>query len=138
MNVNHHYLRYTIQLLFLTLYYVIYKVSTKEVPMVEYLLAFLLLLVMILSQLFWKNPIKGSFIHKLDALVAKGTISCFILYVIFYKFNISFFIFLFALIISFCCSHYFAIKEWCCNKHLFCHGILHISCFFASFYAFIP
>ncbi len=138
MNINHHYLRFTIQLLFITLYYVIYQLSCKQLHPIEYLLAFLLLLVMIFSQLFWKNPIKGSLTHKVDASIAKGTIGIFILYIILYKFKASFLFFILALIISFAFSHYFAMKEWCSNKHLFCHGTLHLFCFFASFYAFIP
>ena len=138
MNTNHHYLRYTIQLLFLTLYYVIYKLSSRELHPIEYLLAILLLLVMIMSQMFWKNPIKGSSIHKADAVVAKSTICCFILYVLFYKFKLSFLLFVLFILLSFACSHYFAMKEWCSNKHLFFHGTLHIACFFATFYAFIP
>jgi len=138
MNTNHHYLRFTIQLLFFTLYYFLYNMSRKKLHPIEYLLAFLLLLVMICSQLFWNNPIKGSIIHKIDALVAKSTIVCFVSYVIFYKFKLSFLVCILALVLSFCVSHYFAMKEWCCNEHLFCHGCLHLISFFSTFYAFIP
>lgn len=139
MNTNHHYLRFTNQLLFLTLYYFIFNLYVlKAIHPIEYVLAFSLVLVIITSQLFWRNPIKGSLIHKIDAFVAKIVIVTLIMYTLLYKFKISFLLVLMAILISFLFSHHFSKQEWCCNKHLISHSILHIFCFIASIYVFLP
>jgi hypothetical protein len=44
------------------------------------ILSFLLLLTYFFSQLFWFNPIQYSLIHKMDSIVAKTSISYFIIY----------------------------------------------------------
>lgn len=139
MNTNHHYLRITNQLLFLTLYYFVYNLyHLKTIHPIEYVLASSLVIVIITSQLFWRNPIKGSLIHKVDAFVAKIVIGTLITYTLIYKFKVSFLFILMAILVSFLCSHHYSKKEWCCNKHLISHGILHIFCFIASIYVFLP
>lgn len=136
---NHKYLCYTNLLLIVSLFYFLFNIQeTKNKPYVEYILASFLILTMIFSQLFWNNPIKQSKIHKIDAIIAKIVIFSFILYTLFYKFKFSYLLVLLAIATSFYFSNYYSNQEWCSNKHLFCHGSLHIFCFIATFYAFSP
>lgn len=44
----------------------------------EYLLLCIILFVILLSQLFWSNPIKKSLIHKIDGIIAKIALLLFI------------------------------------------------------------
>ena len=136
-NKNHKYLCYTNLLLVLSIIYFLFNPLNKK-PFVEYVLASFLIVTIIFSQLFWYNPIKYSTIHKLDAIIAKIVILSFILYTLIYKFKIGFVIVLLAVVISFYFSNYYSNQEWCCNKHIFYHGLLHIFCFIATFYTFSP
>ena len=138
-NTEHKYLQYTNLLLIISIFYFLYsKPTIKEKPKIEYLLAVFLIITIVFSQLFWHEPIKHSKIHKIDAIVAKIVIFSFILYTIIYKFKYSYLAVLLAIAISFYFSNYFSNQEWCSRKHLFCHGCLHIFCFVATFYAFVP
>lgn len=49
----------------------------------HYILANLLIINMILSILFWSNPVKQGLIHKIDAVFARISLICFLLYIIF-------------------------------------------------------
>jgi len=110
----------------------------------EVLLGLCLIASILMSQLFWNNPKKYSLIHKVDAYVAKFSISYFIIYtllgkklqksrVLFYSYIVC----LFGIFFSFYMSNYYSSKEWCCSNHIYCHGILHLCCFIASLYAFL-
>ena len=135
----HKYLCYTNLLLIVSLFYFLFNTQeVKEKPFLEYILASFLIITIIFSQLFWNNPIKQSKIHKIDAIIAKIVIFSFILYTLLYKFKFSYLLVLLAIAISFYFSNYYSNQEWCCNKHIFCHGTLHIFCFIATFYAFSP
>jgi hypothetical protein len=106
------------------------------------ILATALFLCIVMSQLFWINPIQHSVIHKIDALVAKFSIFLFICYTLFYKkisHNAKFLYILLGVltIFVFYRSDYFSCKEWCSDGHLFNHGLLHISCFIATLYVFL-
>jgi hypothetical protein len=137
-NKNHRYLCYTNLLLIISLFYFIFnnKVGKHKYLWFEYILVFLLVITIIFSQIFWRNPVKQSKIHKIDAIIAKITIFSFIFYTILYKFIFSYLFVLFIISICFYYSNYYSNKKWCCNKHLFFHGLLHIFCFIATFYAF--
>jgi hypothetical protein len=132
---KHQYLCYTNQLLIVSLLYFLFN-KQKTTAWMEYVLASLLVITILFSQLFWKNPIKQSVIHRIDAIVAKISIFSFVLYTLIYKFKYSFLLVLFAFSISAYYSHLYSSQEWCCDKHLFSHGCLHIICFIATFYAF--
>jgi hypothetical protein len=137
---NHKYLRYTNLLLFISFFYFLFitQKSNNNPPWLEYVLASFLIITIIFSQLFWSNPIKQSNIHKIDAIIAKIVIFSFILYTLYYKFKYNYLLILLAIAISFYFSNHYSTKEWCSNKHLCCHGSLHIFCFLATFYAFSP
>jgi len=130
---KHQYLQYTNLLFIICLIYFLLK---ERKPVIEYILAFLLVLSIIFSQLFWNNPIQNSKIHKIDAIIAKITVVFFLLYTLIYKFNSILLFLLIAIATSFYFSNYYSNKEWCCNKHLLFHGSLHIFCFIAMFYTF--
>ena len=76
--------------------------------------------------------------NKIDAIIARIVILSFVLYTFLYKFNYKFLYILLAIIISFYFSNYYSNKEWCSNKHIFYHGLLHVFCFIGSFYTFYP
>jgi hypothetical protein len=120
----------------------IFFFSTRRNLSIEWFLAFLLVIVTVTSQLFWHNPVKYTQIHTLDKVVAKTTIILFILYTIYFKLSslslmISYAIVIACVMLSFLMSSYFSSKSWLCEKHIMCHGSLHISCIIAAFYAFL-
>jgi membrane-associated HD superfamily phosphohydrolase len=138
-NTYHKYLCYTNLLLIISMFFFLYKTRIRHQPTnkIEYFLATSLIATIIFSQLFWKNPIKHSKIHKIDAIIAKIVISSFILYTLSYKFKLIYLLILSAIVISFYFSNHYSSQEWCSNKHLCCHGSLHLLCFVATFYAFL-
>jgi len=126
-------------ILFLTgLYFFIIK---NQNQLLEYVLVTLLVICSLVSMLFWLNPIKDSQMHKTDRLVAKITITSFILYILFYKKNslknLYFYIFL---ILggagAFYTSRYYSSREWISNKHILSHGLAHILGIIGICYAF--
>ncbi len=133
--ITHKYLLYTNLLLIIS---VVYFLFNENKPVFEYILASFLVITIILSQLFWNNPIKGSKIHKIDALFAKIVIFSFILYVLLFKFHISFLFILFFIALFFYFSNYYSKRDWCSKKHVLFHGLLHIFCFLGTIYAFSP
>ncbi len=134
-NKNHKYIQYTNLLLIITLIYFIYNIRHIK-SKIEYILASFLILTIIFSQLFWKNPIRQSKIHKIDAIIARIVILSFIPYTLIYKFKYSFIPILLASLVFIYFSNHYSKKEWCSNKHLLFHGLFHIFCFFATFYTF--
>jgi hypothetical protein len=140
-HIKPQYLKKTNLLLFISFIFFIIN-SKKNIN--EVLLGLCLLASILMSQLFWNNPKKYSLIHKVDAYVAKFSISYFIIYtllcknlhisrVLFYSYIVS----LFGIFFSFYMSNYYSSREWCSSNHIYCHGILHICCFIASLYAFL-
>jgi hypothetical protein len=115
---------------------------TNDKILEKNILATFLFLCFILSQLFWYNPIKNSFIHKLDAIIAKINVFLFLTYTLFYI-KLSTNVLLLYLLLAILClyafyrSHFFSNKEWCCNEHLFNHSLIHIGSFFGALYVFI-
>jgi hypothetical protein len=131
---NYNFLCFTNLLLLYSIFYFFY--NNKKYILFEYILVSLLPFTVICSQLFWINPIRNSLIHSIDAFIAKIVISSFIIYTLIYKYNFSYIILLYFIFLSFYYSNYYSSKKWCCNNHLFFHGLLHIFCFIATFYAF--
>jgi len=140
-HIKPQYLKKTNLLLFISFIFFIIN-SKKNIN--EVLLGLCLLASILMSQLFWNSPKKYSLIHKVDAYVAKFSISYFIIYtllcknlhisrVLFYSYIVS----LFGIFFSFYMSNYYSSREWCSSNHIYCHGMLHICCFIASLYAFL-
>ena len=137
--IGPYHLQITSSVLLLSFLFFIYY-SSKNI--LEITLAILLLCSFVFSQLFWKNPIQYSNIHKIDAFLAKIAIISFILYTLIYKkldtiLLVLYLCLIFLVLYSFYLSNKFSNKEWCCSSHLFYHGISHIVCGLASLCAFI-
>jgi len=108
----------------------------------ECILSICLIMTYIFSQLFWYNAIRYSLMHKIDAIIAKTSILYFILYTLLCK-NMtkyilySYYIIILGIFIIAYLSNYYSSKEWCSNKHIFYHMLLHILCFIGTFYTFL-
>ena len=136
---QHKYLCYTNLLLVISILYFLCNIKhLKTNKIIESVLAFFLVVTIILSQRFWTNPIKGSLVHRIDAMNAKVVILSCSLYTLIYKFSFQFCFILCLIVASAYFSNYYSMQEWCCNRHLCCHGLMHIFCFFALFYTFSP
>lgn len=137
--IKPHYLCITSGLFFISLF-TYFLNNDKNVK--KNILACALFLCLVFSQLFWYNPKNNSFIHKMDARISKLSAFLFIIYTLFYK-NLTIFVIILYLLLGFLTlytfyrSDYYSNKEWCCDEHLFNHGLIHISAFFATQYAFI-
>jgi hypothetical protein len=108
----------------------------------ENILAVCLVTTLIVSQIFWNNPVRYSIIHRIDGIVAKISVSLFIGYTTFYKKIDPILLYLFLILITwmmyfFLLSNFHSQKEWCCNSHILYHGIAHIFCFACSLFAFM-
>jgi len=140
LNLDHNYLRITsISFLFAFFYFLMYSLDSETSTM-EYILAGMILVLFICSQLFWYDPVQGSDMHLIDAMVAKSSIVVFILYTLLYKpmTEIVFFSYmvLFACLVTcFYYSNWYSKKEWCCDEHIFYHGLLHMVCYLGLYYA---
>jgi hypothetical protein len=108
----------------------------------ELILAFLLLINIIFSFLFWTNPVKNNLIHFYDGIFGKISYIFFPIYIIFIKdiklmIKIIFIIILSLSSIMFYYSNKNSKLNWCCSKHLIYHSIFHISISIGCCIAFI-
>jgi hypothetical protein len=93
------------------------------------------------SQLFWIKPIRFSFYHKVDGLVAKTTFVYFLVYthsknVLSTKQFLEYYFLIFLMSLTFFFSNYFSSRNWCCFKHLFIHVIFHFLSSIGMLYAY--
>ena len=135
----HRVLLYTNLLLVISLIYFFFY-SNKNY--METMLALTLVPVIISSQLFWRNPIKGTVIHIIDSILAKICIFSFILYTIIYKFttfetSVIYSILLFYIGLAAWSSNRYSRIQWCSPDHIKSHAFLHYFCFMATFFAFL-
>jgi hypothetical protein len=126
----------------LLIYVFLFSIYKKYKNIHEQILTYLLFQSIIISQLFWINPIKNSDIHLIDLIIAKISIIYFIFYTLLLKklniyLYISYWFIIGGIIISFYMSHFYSSQNWCCEKHILYHGLLHIFVFIGSFYAFL-
>lgn len=126
---KHHFLLITSLLMLLPLVYII--VFVDDPGEFEIFLALFLVMNSILSILFWLNPQKHSFIHKLDGVFAKLGPLLLIPYVLFIKemniyLKLLFVLAVFAFAGLFYVSNHYSTKEWCCNAHIFYHFLMHL------------
>lgn len=126
-SMDHCYLSVSTRFLFFPILVFIYKNKNN---IYETSLAFLLSINMILSFLFWTNPIEKSFIHFLDGVYAKLSFLLFMVYILFakeidYKTIIMSIIILCLIMILFFYSDKYSKIKWCCREHIFYHSIFH-------------
>ena len=137
--LQHRHLRITSSFVLLPfLYFIIH--SNKNTS--EYILGLLTLITFIFSQIFWKNPVKNSKIHRYDASIAKLTIISHFLYTsickqLCTKIKVLYCVILLCIILVFYCSNKYSKQKWCCKKHVVYHGLLHLICSGAGFFAFL-
>lgn len=120
---------------------IIYFLSNDK-TLEKNILSVVLFLCLLLSQLFWCNPIRGSIIYEMDKIIAKLTAFLITIYILFYKKTSGFILFLYLLLGIFTIyavykSHYYSRKEWCCDDHLFNHSLIHIAALFGILYVFL-
>jgi hypothetical protein len=92
--------------------------------------------------LFWTNPVKNSFIHKMDAIIAKSGCIYFIGYTLSQKtlenyYICSYILCIHGMVYTFYLSNRESIKEWCSTDHIFYHGLLHLFAFGLSIHAYL-
>jgi hypothetical protein len=96
----------------------------------------------IFSIAFWYDPIKGSFIHKIDAVAARISITLLFLYTTIFR-NLSIFGFIWYILtvltmgLFFYLSNIFSTYKWCCIEHILCHLMAHIFACLAIFFTTI-
>ena len=89
------------------------------------------------TQLFWRFPIRGSIVHHVDGLVAKTSITYFIVYTVASKkVHLDYYAWLCTVFGSAYASHRCSSTHWLGTPHLLSHAVLHLSCTAASMYAF--
>jgi hypothetical protein len=92
--------------------------------------------------LFWKNPIKNSLIHKVDAMIAKSCCIYYIAYTLSQK-NLeniyiwSYVVCINGMIFTFYLSNRASTKEWCSSDHIYYHGLLHLFAYGLSIHAYL-
>lgn len=106
-------------------------------------LAILLSCNIILSFLFWMQPIRHNQIHFYDGIFAKISVVLFTIYILFVKkmeniYTLLFFFFLFIALYMFYCSSIHSCQEWCSDTHIIYHLIFHIFISLGCMVVFIP
>jgi hypothetical protein len=96
----------------------------------------------ICNQLFWVKPIRFSFYHKTDGIVAKTTFAYFFIYthsknVLSKKQFIEYYFLIFLMGLMFYLSNHFSSRNWCCFNHLFIHTIFHFLSSIGMLYAYL-
>lgn len=137
---NHHVLLITSLIMIAPLIYIIFFIEEPDEYMI--FLALLLVLNSILSILFWINPKRYSFVHKLDGFFAKLSTLLLIIYVLFIKtlplyYKAVFLTFVGAFIYSFYKSNEYSSEKWCCDGHIFYHSLTHVFGLSGLSFAFI-
>jgi hypothetical protein len=125
--------------LFFPIIVFIYKDSNN---LYETLLALLLFINIILSSLFWTNPIQNSVIHFYDGIFGKISFFLFTIYILFvkqvdYRLKLTFLGILIVSLTVFYQSNEHSKNEWCSKNHVLCHSIFHILISIGSSIAFV-
>ena len=140
MRLEPYYLRVSNGLLILSIvFYYLYSDKNQY----ENILAFSLVCMLVISQIFWNDPTRYSLVHKIDGLIAKIVGLIFVIYTLFYKGLgdielTSYVVLLYITITLFLISDKHSSQEWCSQKHLRIHIIFHIMVFIGTLYAFLP
>ena len=97
----------------------------------------LIILQGIFSIMFWWNPVKGSFIHKIDKVLARISISSVISYKMYNGPTTMFVINVIVMLLFFKISNMYSRQEWCSKPHIICHGFAHLYAHNAIYLAFL-
>jgi len=97
----------------------------------------------ILSVMFWMNPVKQSWIHRIDAAFAKISLLMFTTYIMFIKSissrrKLAYTIALSFVVIMAFFSDAFSKQEWLCQDHVMSHFAFHVFASAGTLFAFAP
>ncbi len=97
----------------------------------------------VLSVLFWMNPVKQSWIHRIDATFAKISLIMFTTYIMFIKSISSRRKLAYTIALSFVAimaffSDAFSKQEWLCRDHVMSHFAFHVFASTGTLFAFAP
>ena len=100
-----------------------------------------LAITVVLAQIFWRNPIRHSTVHRLDAAAAKLSLACFVMYTLSRNLTtelmLSYSEVLAGAAVAAALSQYYSCREWCGYRHVYAHAMLHTLCAIGAFYAFL-
>lgn len=101
----------------------------------------LIIIVVITSQFFWSNPIKGSRSHRIDSYMTKMTILIFIFYTFGRGFStfwwkLSYITIIIMMIIAVWISNHYSNIGWNNSEHILAHTMVHYWGLVGSLYAF--
>ena len=97
----------------------------------------------ILSVMFWMNPVKQSWIHRIDAVFAKISLLMFTTYIMFIKSVGSRRKFAYTIALSYVAimaffSNVYSRLEWVCRDHVMSHFAFHVFATMGTLFAFVP
>ena len=126
--------------LLLPVAYFLLHTPTKTAP--QYALAAALMVVFASSQLFWRNPVKNSSMHRIDAFIAKLTVFGFVAYTLICALStitriIPYAAVIVAIGLAAAVGHRHSSKKWCSAGHIYAHGLLHVIGAIGATYAFL-
>lgn len=100
-----------------------------------------LVLTVALAQLFWRNPVRNSTLHRVDAAAAKLSLACFVAYTLSRTLSaelmVSYGAVLAGVVVAAAASQYYSCRDWCGARHVRAHAALHALCAVGAFYAFL-
>ena len=96
-----------------------------------------------LSVMFWMNPVKGSWIHQVDAVFAKISLLAFTTYIMFMKPIVSRRKIAYTIALSFVAIMAFfsdahSRLDWVCRDHIMSHFAFHVFASTGTLFAFAP
>jgi hypothetical protein len=119
-----------------------FLLNTRTKTAKQYALATALIAVFTSSQIFWRNPVKNSTMHRIDAFIAKTTVVGFIAYTLAYSLcKITLVIPYAAVMVAIGTAafvgHQYSSKTWCSSEHVYSHALLHVIGAIGATYAFL-
>ena len=97
----------------------------------------LIILQGIASMAFWWNPVKGSFTHKIDRVLARISISSVISYKMYNSPTTMFVLNIMIMLLFFKMSNMYSRQVWCSKPHIICHAFAHLYAHNAIYLAFL-
>jgi hypothetical protein len=139
-NENNYYLAISsVFFLFGFIYFLLFSIKN----VLETALAMMLFICFVVSSMFWCYPIQNSAIHMVDGFFAKIAMLFFVVYTILFKnmdtaTTISYIALITLTLTVFYYSNHYSSNDWCCDKHIYYHVLMHTSSFIGITYAFYP
>jgi hypothetical protein len=126
----HRILCWTILLLFIPIYELLWGANARMPTPVEYVFMYLILQTIFLSIVFWRNPVRHSWTHRIDAWNVKLMIAISVIYTIGVKaldVNDRFLYVCLCLLLAwaFYHSNHHSSQTWCSHLHIIYHAFLH-------------